>query len=119
MAMDRNEVIETLASLAGPLGPFTTLEERLSQEDRWAESGGSDLLEALADIAPSLGPSDKWGPASLDDVQTLLSRSSLSWPSSSPNERCRGSCRYSRMAPLAESQSMSSQDCVMSAPFGR
>lgn len=69
MTMNRDEVIEALASFAGPLGPMTTLEERLERQDRWVDQAGPELLAALAGIVDS--PPQPL-PASSDDWEVLV-----------------------------------------------
>jgi HEAT repeat protein len=65
MTRHRDEVIGALASFAGPLGPLTTLEERLARQDRWVDEAGAELVGVLAgvvDSPPRLlpGPPDDW-----------------------------------------------------------
>jgi hypothetical protein len=65
MTMNRDEVIEALASFAGPLGPMTTLEERLERQDRWVDQAGPELLAVLASIVelppqPLPAPPEDW-----------------------------------------------------------
>jgi HEAT repeat protein len=72
MPIPRNEIIETLDALAGPLGPQTSLDERLERQDRWVDEGGVELLEALLGVVASPPPEEQLQYASLDDWHTLL-----------------------------------------------
>jgi hypothetical protein len=69
MTMNRNDVIAALASFASPLGPLTTLEERLERQDRWVDSAEPGLVAVLAGIVQS--PPDPL-PAIPDDWEVLL-----------------------------------------------
>jgi hypothetical protein len=66
---NRDEVIEALALFAGPLGPFTTFEERLERQDRWVDQAGPQLLAVLADI---IGSPPRPLPAVPDDWEVLV-----------------------------------------------
>lgn len=70
--MHRDEVIATLVGLAAPLGPFTTHDERLEQQDRWVDEGGAALLEALVDLIAAPPPAERLGDASPEDWSILL-----------------------------------------------
>ena len=72
MPIPRNEIIDTLDTLAGPLGPQTSLDERLERQDRWVDEGGVDLLEALLGVVASPPSEEQLQYASLDDWNTLL-----------------------------------------------
>lgn len=48
--MKRNEAICTLAELAGPLGPYGTLESRLEATANWHNSLDFDSIDVLIDI---------------------------------------------------------------------
>jgi HEAT repeat protein len=72
MAMHRDEVIETLAGLAAPLGPFTTHDERLQRQDRWVDAGGVELLEALVDLIASPPAEDRLGATNVEDWTSVL-----------------------------------------------
>lgn len=72
MPIPRNQIIETLDTLAGPLGPQTSLDERLERQDRWVDEGGVDLLEALLGVVASPPSEEQLQYASLDDWSTLL-----------------------------------------------
>jgi HEAT repeat protein len=72
MPIPRNEIIETLDTLAGPLGPQTSLDERLERQDRWVNEGGVDLLEALLGVVALPPSEEQLQYASLDDWNTLL-----------------------------------------------
>ena len=72
MPIPRNQIIETLDALAGPLGPQTSLDERLERQDRWVDEGGVDLLEALLGVIASPPSEEQLQYASLDDWNTLL-----------------------------------------------
>jgi hypothetical protein len=72
MPIPRNEIIETLDTLAGPLGPQTSLDERLERQDRWVDEGGVDLLEALLGVVASPPSEEQLQYSSLDDWNTLL-----------------------------------------------
>lgn len=72
MPIPRNQIIETLDALAGPLGPQTSLDERLERQDRWVDDGGVDLLDALLEVVASPPSEERLQYASLDDWNTLL-----------------------------------------------
>src|SRR4051812_8106148 len=72
MPIPRTEIIEMLDVLAGPLGPQTSLDERLERQDRWVDEGGVDLLEALLGLVASPPSEEPLQNASLDDWNTLL-----------------------------------------------
>src|SRR5882724_6261531 len=72
MPITRTEIIEALDTLAGPLGPQTSLDERLERQDRWIDEGGVDLLEALLGVVASPPSEEQVRYASLDDWNTLL-----------------------------------------------
>lgn len=72
MDMNRDDVIDTLAELAGPLGPFTAHDERLQRQDHWVEAGGVELFEALVDLIASPPPLARLRNASVDDWSSLL-----------------------------------------------
>lgn len=72
MPISRTEIIKTLDALAGPLGPQTSLDERLERQDRWVEEGGVELLEALLAVVASPPSEEQLEYASLDDWNTLL-----------------------------------------------
>lgn len=72
MPITREEIVETLDALAAPLGPQTSPEERLEQQDRWANEGGVELLEALLAVVASPPAEERLRYASLDDWNTLL-----------------------------------------------
>jgi HEAT repeat protein len=72
MPIPRNEIIETLDALAGPLGPQTSLDERLERQDRWVDEGSVDLFEALLGVVASPPSEEQLQYASLDDWNTLL-----------------------------------------------
>jgi hypothetical protein len=72
MPIRRNEIIETLDTLAGPLGPQTSLDERLERQDRWVNEGGVDLLEALLGVVALPPSEEQLQYSSLDDWNTLL-----------------------------------------------
>src|SRR3569832_92282 len=72
MSIPRTEIIETLDALAGPLGPQTSLDERLERQDRWVDEGGIELLEGLLAVVASPPSEDQLEYASLDDWNTLL-----------------------------------------------
>src|SRR5262245_55036184 len=69
MTLNRDKVIEALASFAGPLGPFTTLDERLARQDRWVDQSGAELLAVLANVIDSPPESRPEPP---DDWDVLL-----------------------------------------------
>lgn len=72
MPIPRTEIIETLDAFAGPLGPQTSLDERLERQDRWVDEGGVELLEALLGVVASPPSQEQLNYASLDDWRTLL-----------------------------------------------
>ena len=72
MPTPRDEIIQTLDALAAPLGPLTSLDERLERQDRWVDEGGVELLEALLGVVASPPPEEQLQYASLDDWNTLL-----------------------------------------------
>ncbi len=72
MPIPRDEIIETLDALAAPLGPQTSLDERLERQDRWLDEGGVELLEALFEVVASPPSDEQLQYASLDDCNTLL-----------------------------------------------
>lgn len=72
MPTPRDQIIETLDALAAPLGPQTSLDERLERQDRWVDEGGVELLEALLGVVASPPPEEELQYASLDDWNTLL-----------------------------------------------
>jgi HEAT repeat protein len=72
MPIPRDQIIETLDALAAPLGPQTSLDERLERQDRWVDEGGVELLEALLGVVASPPPEEQIQYASLDDLNTLL-----------------------------------------------
>jgi len=72
MPIPRDEIIDTLDALAGPLGPQTSLDERLARQDRWVDDGGVDLLEALLGVVASPPSEEQLRYASVDDWNTLL-----------------------------------------------
>jgi hypothetical protein len=72
MPIPREEIIDTLDALAGPLGPQTSLDERLERQDRWVDEGGSELLEALLVVVASPPSEEQLQYANLDDWNTLL-----------------------------------------------
>jgi hypothetical protein len=51
--MQRDEVIETLAALAAPLGPMTSIDEWLAWQARTIDEGGLPLFHALTDLLAS------------------------------------------------------------------
>jgi HEAT repeat protein len=72
MPTPRDEIIQTLDALAAPLGPVTSLDERMERQDRWVNEGGVELLEALLGVVASPPPEEQLEYASLDDWNTLL-----------------------------------------------
>jgi hypothetical protein len=78
MSLDRDQVIKTLAVLAGPLGPpvepLANLEARLDFQARWIDAGGVELLGVIIDLIAS-PPSPEHlplHPAHLDEWTWLL-----------------------------------------------
>lgn len=72
MSIPRTEILKTLDALAGPLGPQTSLDERLERQDRWVDEGGIELLEALLAVVASPPSEEQLEYASIDDWTTLL-----------------------------------------------
>src|ERR1051325_799451 len=72
MSIPRTEIIKTLDALAGPLGPQTSLDERLERQDRWINEGGVEFLEALLAAVASPPSEEQLEYARLDDWNTLL-----------------------------------------------
>ncbi len=72
MPSPREQIIETIDALAAPLGPQTSLDERLERQDRWLDEGGVELLEALLGVVASPPQEEQLQYASLDDWNTLL-----------------------------------------------
>ena len=72
MPIPRDQIIEMLDVLAGPLGPQTSLDERLERQDRWVAEGGVELLEALLEVVASPPLVEHLRYASRDDWNTLL-----------------------------------------------
>lgn len=57
--MTRSEALEILTRLSGPLGPWTSVEEREQERKHWLEGlspGAMDVLLDIVDHSPSLGP---------------------------------------------------------------
>jgi HEAT repeat protein len=72
MPIPRDQIIAMLDVLAGPIGPQTSLDERLERQDRWVDEGGVDLLEALLEVVASPPPEAQLQHTSIDDWNTLL-----------------------------------------------
>jgi HEAT repeat protein len=72
MPILRDQIIETLDALAGPLGPQTSFNERLARQDRWVDEGDVELLAVLLEVVASPPPEEQLRHASLDDWNTLL-----------------------------------------------
>src|SRR5947208_10221223 len=72
--MTRKQVVEFLAEMAGPLGPFGSFEERLRQIDTWAADANDELVDLLVDIV--LHPPDpaEYLPATRDDFEFVTSK---------------------------------------------
>jgi hypothetical protein len=49
MLIPRDQIIDTLDVLAAPLGPQTSLDERLDRQDRRVDEGGFDMTIPLCD----------------------------------------------------------------------
>ena len=65
-------MIAMLDALAAPLGPLTSHEDRLTQQDRWVDEGGVALLEALLAVLAAPPAQAQLRYARLDDWATLL-----------------------------------------------
>ena len=72
MPNSRDDVIETLDVLAGPLGPLTSLDERMERQDLWVDHGGVELLETLMALVADSPMEARLQHASFDHWRTLL-----------------------------------------------
>lgn len=90
MPIQRDEVIAALASVAAPLGPLTTIDERLDHLNRWVAHASPDALAVLASIIDS-PPRPRTGrflqPATVADARTIKTPAgrAASSPSTSPS----------------------------------
>jgi hypothetical protein len=78
MTLTRDAVIETLAVLAGPLGPpiepMANLDYRQKFQERWIDAGGVELFEVLVGLIASPPPFEQVPihPDYADDWTTLI-----------------------------------------------
>lgn len=70
--MQRDEVIETLAALAAPLGPLTSIDAWLAWQARWIDEGGLPLFNALADLLVAPPREEQLRGTSLDEWRDML-----------------------------------------------
>jgi hypothetical protein len=86
----RSEVEETLAKVAGPLGPFVSIDEYLSSIDRWIDGGGPELIDTLLEIASDPAWHRRFAAFTPDELDGALSdvlcRASARYPSDVPDK---------------------------------
>lgn len=71
--MLRRESLEAVLSLAGPLGPLESYDERYARKQRWLREAGNDAFDSLLDLVTDPPLEDELAHVDRDDFEFELS----------------------------------------------